>query len=512
MRKLLLTIAALFVIALPVAGCGGDDQAASSATELVPEGAVLYGEATLKPEGEQKQAVDSILAKFPGGGQAGDKLKEAIENGLREAGGQITFRDDIEPWLGDEAAYFASGLSASGGFQSFALLFATEDEGKAQDALEKSAEGKITKKDYNGVEYITDESGGDTNAGAVFDGFLVAGNEAGVRAAIDAGRGDSTLSDNENFKDAMDRAEKDRLGLLFLNTPVLADTIRRTGAPLPDAFKRFLEEPFVATFDADNDGVVVEATIPEELGRALTFFGQGSDLLTDLPADSWLAFGQSDFGRLLDFYVDAFGEAAGGRDVIEQQFRAATGLDLQRDVIDWMGDFGFFLRGTTVADLEGALVIETSDEAASRRFIDALERLAKSQAEPGMRIGPLTAPGGGEGFTGESPDVPKPVHVFQKGGRVVFAYGDGAAKAAVDPAQTLGDSAEFAATRDSLGNYEVSFYMLMQPIIELADSAGASSDSDWQSAKPYLEAISAIVGGTSGDGGDLKSAAKVVIK
>ena len=51
MRKLLLTIAALSVTALPVAGCGGDDQAASSATELVPAGAALYGEATLKPRG-----------------------------------------------------------------------------------------------------------------------------------------------------------------------------------------------------------------------------------------------------------------------------------------------------------------------------------------------------------------------------------------------------------------------------------------------------------------------------
>src|SRR5919198_3219471 len=112
MRKLLITIAALSAITLPVAGCGGDDQAASSATELVPAGAALYGEATLEPKGDQKAAVDSILAKFPGGGQAGEKLKEAIEKGLRESDAGITFKDDIEPWLGDEAAYFARGLDA----------------------------------------------------------------------------------------------------------------------------------------------------------------------------------------------------------------------------------------------------------------------------------------------------------------------------------------------------------------------------------------------------------------
>jgi len=67
-------------------------------------------------------------------------------------------------------------------------------------------------------------------------------------------------------------------------------------------------------------------------------------------------------------------------------------------------------------------------------------------------------------------------------------------------------------TADPVLGYDVSFYLLMQPILQLAESAGASSDSDWQSAKPYLEAITAIVGGTSGDGDDLKSAVKVVVK
>ena len=66
---------------------------------------------------------------------------------------------------------------------------------------------------------------------------------------------------------------------------------------------------------------------------------------------------------------------AGGRDVVEQQLRAATGLDLQKDVIDWMGDFGVFVRGASVASSTARSMIETSDEAASARFIAALERL-----------------------------------------------------------------------------------------------------------------------------------------
>ena len=513
MRKLLITVAALYVTALPVAGCGGNEQSASSAAELIPAGAVMYGEATLKPEGDQKAALDSLLAKFPGGGQAGEKLKEAIEKGLRESQGDLSFKDDIEPWLGDEAAFFVSGFNLTGGFESSALLVATEDEGGAEDALEKAAEGKVTKQDYNGVEYLTDESGGDTHAGAVFDGYLVLGNEAGVRAAIDTSKGDPKLSDDDGFTKALDGASDDRLGFFYANSSQLLATIERQGAPLPNEIKDLLRDPVVATLDVDDDGAVIEASIPESLGKASGLFGQGSDLLTELPADSWAALAQNELGSVLDFYVDSLSGAAGGRDVVEQQLRSATGLDLQRDVIDWMGDFGVFVRGTSLADLDGALVLETSDEAASGRFLDALARLVQRQTDdPGVRVTPLTAPGGGTGYTLESREIPKPVHAFVKGGKVVFAYGDTAAGDAVDSGNTLGDSPEFAELRDSLGNYDVSFYMLMQPILQLADSAGASSDDDWQEVKPYLEAISGFVGGTSGSGDDLKTAFKVVVR
>jgi hypothetical protein len=221
---------------------------------------------------------------------------------------------------------------------------------------------------------------------------------------------------------------------------------------------------------------------------------------------------QTDFGKLIDFYVDAFGAAVGGRDAVEQQLKSATGLDLQKDVIDWMGDFGVFVRGTSVPELDGALVVETTDEAASGRLIAALERLARNQAQGEVQIGPLSAPGGGKGFTARGAGVPKPIHVFQRSGRVVFAYGDAAARDAVDASDKLGDSPEFAATRDSLGDYDVSFYALMQPIFDLVDSTEAAGDADWQDAKPYLEPLSALVGGTSGDGDDLRSALKLVLK
>jgi hypothetical protein len=509
MRKLLLTLAVLSVLALVAAGCGSENEAASGASELVPAGALMYGEATLAPEGDQKQAIDSILAKFPGGGQAGDKLKELIEKGLRQSDAPISFKDDVEPWLGDEAAFFASSVDSSGEPSAAVALVATDDEDKALETLEKSAEGKVTRKNYKDVEYLTDESN-DAEAGAVLDGFLVLGTEAGVKAVIDTSKGGKKLSDDENYKNALEGASEDRLGLFYLNSPQFLKSAQGTMA-LPQSFQKFFKEPFVATVDADDDGVVFEGKVPQETAQTFGFVGQGSDLLGELPGDSWLAMAQTDFGKLIDFYVDAFGAAVGGRDAVEQQLKAATGLDLQQDVIDWMGDFGVFVRGTSLADLDGALIIETKDELASGRMIDAVARLARQQgADAGVSVRRLP---GGAGYSITSQSIPKPIQFFQRDGRVVLAYGAAAAKDAIAPGETLGDNPDFSSARDSLGgDYDVSFVVLMQPILDLVESTGAASDADWQDAKPYLEPLSALVAGTSGEGDDTKSAVKLIVK
>jgi hypothetical protein len=198
-------------------------------------------------------------------------------------------------------------------------------------------------------------------------------------------------------------------------------------------------------------------------------------------------------------------------EAIEQQLRAATGLDLDRDVLGWMGDFGVFVRGTSVDDVNGALVVDTTDPSASARFIDQVRTLLRRQGE--ARIGPLTAPGGGQGFTIRDADAPAPVHVFQRDGRVVLAYGDDAAADALDPSQKLADAPDFDAAADSLGGgYDVSFYLAVAPVLELAESAGATSDPDWREVKPYLEPLEALVGGTTGEGDSLRSAFKATVK
>ena len=499
MRKLALLVALVSIPVLVALGCG-KDEAASSATSLAPSGSQLYAEVDIDPSGNQQQAIDELISKFPGQGSAGARLRSLIEDGLRESDAPISFEKDVEPWLGDTAAFFITDANSGAG----AALIATDDEDAARDAIEKSFEGDAREKNYEGVDYFAS----DDAAGGVVDGFVVAGNERGFKAAVDASDGGSTLDGDESYEEATADLSEDRLGLFYVNMPALGRTLRQEAAGVPLAqFRDLFKDPVVATFDVDSDGVSFEADAPASLAKSVPFFGQGSALVEDLPADSWLALAQSDLGRVLDGYIEAFGASVGGRDMIESQFRSVTGLDLDRDLLDWMGDFAVFVRGTNVAELNGGIVIETTDPAASARLITRLGQLSRSS--PGTKVEPFSAPRGGKGITLRDSDVPAPIHVFQRDDRFVVAYGDAAAADAVAPAQRLGDSQEFQDAAQSIDGYAVNLYLAVAPVLELAESQ-AGNDPDWQSAKPYLEPLEALVSGTAGDSDELRSAFKIL--
>jgi uncharacterized protein DUF3352 len=301
---------------------------------------------------------------------------------------------------------------------------------------------------------------------------------------------------------------------MYVDMPVIFERLQRMpDAPPLGPIRQIFEEPILVTADADESAVLFEATIPESLTAAFPFVGEGTGTAGDVPGDSWLALAQPDLGQTIESYVDLAAGTLGGRDVIEEQLRSATGLDLQEDVISWMGDWSLFVRGASFDELDGAMVIETSDEEASGRFIDAIARVGRKSADPGVTIGPLDLAGGGEGVTVRGPELPQPVHVFQRDGKVVAAYGDDAARDALDPGDTLAGSEDFTQAEEALGgDYAVSFFLAFEPILELAEAEGAGADEDYQEAKPYLEPLGALVGGARKEGDKLRTAFALTVE
>jgi Protein of unknown function (DUF3352) len=510
MPRILLTVAALTTAIVVAAGCGSDGGSSSNPAELVPSGAILYAEASLDPEGDQTAAIDALVSKFPGEGSAADRIRSRLEQWVAESGTNVDFEEAIEPWLGDEAAFYLRSARPNAGYPDGALLVETDDEDAAVDALDRDREARKT--EYRGTDLY--ELSHDDLAIAVKDGWLVAGTTAGVKAAIDAAEGGDALTDDETYKRALQGAAGDRLGSIYIDMPAYFEQVLKSpaGAALGEQFRRFFKEPMIVTAEADENGIRFESTVPASLLTGFPIVAEGSDLTAALPADAWLAMAQPDLGKTIDTFVELAGESVGGREVIAQQLRLATGLYLDEDVISWMGDWALFARGESLADLNGALMIETSDETASGRVIDAIARLVREDGGAGVTVRPHALTGG-EGVTIRGPGVSQPVHLFQRDGKVVLAYGDAAARDALDPAETLGDSASFAKAKDALGgDYAVSFYLAMEPILRLVESTPTAADEDWQDARPYLEPLRALIGGARKDGDDLRSAFGVTVK
>jgi hypothetical protein len=502
MPRILLTITALLSAVALATGCGnGGGPSSSGAASLAPAGAVVYGEATLDPSEDQQAAIGALIEKFPGQGSAGERIRGLLEQAFDKSGTGLSYKQDIEPWLGDQAGFFVSSLS-SGASGGGAFMVATDDEGKANDAIEKAAEKDGKPASYKGHDYFTFSKG----AAGVVDGWVVLGSEAGFKAAVDTADGGSALEGDDAYKKALADAPDERLGLVYFNTPAFVEQVRKSGASAAlGPFTGLFKDPVLATINANEHGVRLEATLPASISKAFPILGASGGRAADLPADSWLALAQPDLGKLISYFVDAFGGMAGGRDALSQQLEAATGLDLDKDVISWMGDWSLFVRGKSVSELNGALVVETSDEAASGRFIAAIGRIAgKSGAQVSGPAGDLTL---------RLRSVPQPIHLFQRDGKVVLAYGDAAAHDALDPGERLGDTQEYKDAQAALGgDYDLSFYLGIAPILSLVDSTGAGDDEGWQKVRPYLEPLGALVVGARQDGDKVRSAFGLTVR
>ena len=505
MRSLFLLLG---LLAIAVMGACGNSSSRSDAAGLVPEDSAVYGEVVLNPEGDQQEAVEKIASRFPGGGDLDAQIAKGLSEALRESG--LDYGKDVEPWIGDDAVFFVTDVREDGA--EGALIVPTQDEDATRAAFEK-LEGKPKKRTYEDVDYLL---AADEAAYGVVDGNAVIGTEAGLKQAVDTAGGDQSIEDSDRANDALERLD-DPLLSVYIDGRKLAGAFAGPDAAIAAPLLESFDSAFTVGITAEPDALVVDSTVPAAAALAAPYLvsGGGTEVVSELPADSFFAVGQAELGEALTGFFDLIersGTAGGG--AIDDQVKAATGLDLEQDILAWMGDLGGFARGTSPLEIDGGVVVLTKDPDSSRRTLDALGRLAREEAAgEGERVGPLDLPGGGDGFTVASDELPQPIHIVQRGERVVAAYGDEAAEELLEPSRPLSENQEFTDASERLGEgYEVSNYIAAEPIIELVDGVVGPDEEGYAEAKPYLEAFSRLITGSRKDGEDVVSRTRIELR
>jgi hypothetical protein len=477
--------------ALLVAGCGGGGGERDSFTgpdpaSLTPADAPLFNEAVVRPEGDQKEAVDGALSKLLATDDPGGFVVDRLDQALADQDAGIAYEQDIAPWLGPRVGAFVETFSAH---SQAAVLVSTTDPAASQETIDKAAaasEGRERKRAYRGVGYTVFPRD-DSVAGIVGD-FVVGGPEQAFKDAVDASRGGS-LADSDDFAAQLEAAPDDRIYFAYAEPQSIVDALEKSGELTAGQLRAagpqvhsLLSQPATASVSAAADDVSLELSAAQGPSSPTP---RESPLLSDFPSDSWLAFASSDAGA-------ALGQGLGAAE-------RAIGFDLGAQLGHWAGDIGGFARGTSLFGLGGALVLETTDERASAQTLDELRR--RLSAERSLQVSPLTT-SGEEGFSFSPAGVPIQVQVVQRDGKVVAGLPD-SVEAVFSPSSTLGDSDAFNAATDALGeDFSPLAFLDFEPLFQLVGGLPqVQSDPDYQSAKPYLDHLSYLAVGARSDQG-----------
>ena len=483
------------------------------AVTLVPEDAFFYANVFLDPSTDQKQAIEALLTKFPDAGTPEEAAKE-IEKLLDQALAELDLDwEDVEPWLGKQMAVFLTAPEKKDGDFDGAGLLHTEDPEAALQSIDKALESvediKRSEESYKGFDYTrgesTEEFGSETPAAVgVVEGFVVIGTESGFKDVVDAQEGES-LEESERFADAMDRLTEDRLASFFFDGEKLKDYLEAEEVPMSmmgsqGIFGFGLTQLTTGAIYAQPDGLVLEqfSNLPDE-GPFAEYMSKAGDasLIPELPAGSWGAFGLPDVGELVNIVIDEFGsmEMMGfDREQMEQAFAQETGLDLQQDLLSWMGDIGLFVEGSDLSTIEGGLVLESTDPETSQRSLEKLIALAKKEQAP-IKDGPNGT------YSIQEPGMPKPVFLSIRGDRLVATYGQNALDNARE-GEDLPENEMFDRASRALGEgFSVNMYFDIDEAREFFEGIVPDHDPIYTDrVRPNLEPLAFLVSGSRVDG------------
>ena len=498
--------------------CGGGDEDDAGPAALVPADAPAYVELAVQPEGEAADDAEAALGRVTGSDDPGADLAALFERATDGPPGG--FEDQIEPWLGERLGVYPSSLA---GDTEAVLVIETTDPEEAEEAFADETERE---EEYQGHTFRIEADG---DVVTLIDDFLVFGPPAGLRQVVDVAEGGDALGDSDTYTDAVDDLPDDRLATLFALPRTFLEAIpdREIDAQgrdiILEAMGEAADEPFLGDLTASEEQVTLELSAG---GGAVET--TESDLLGQVPSDSWVAVALADIGAAVQNGTEQT-ENAGipglDAEMLRRQVRSETGIDLEREVIGALGDGAAFLQGTSADSLGGAVVVESTDPDASAELIGKVQDLIAREV-PELEIEPLASTGGDQGFrvtlpgggvdvsvgepgepgsVGIAPSPSQPVTVIQRDERIVIGYGGEALNQALsaDGVEPLDQTDLFRRAREAAGELEIDAFAAIAPLRRVAESLGLGEDPGYSQVKPYLGALDflSVAAGAEGDRG-----------
>ncbi len=432
-----------------------------------------------------------------------------------------------EGLAGEEAALLGEGgLQSAIGSSSAqgALVLDTTDLDAARSFLEAqahSAGGHTTS--YHGVTYQVSPDG---VAEGIVHRFAVIGSEAGIKSVIETAAGGPSLAQASGYAKLASTAQAGTgpdsssgptaLANAYLNPEALSHSL--TGSGGTESILPLLESllgkpgqlylsviPSASSVTLDLDTLESSTAHPSgsEAGSASLLDAGGAQVLRGLPATAWLAIGIGDLG---DSFANstqglrtlaALGSTVniGGLFSLAKLFAPleSHAIDVQRDLLSWMGATGIYTSGTNVLGLEGALVITSKNPARSRA---ALGKIAQAYREVGGQSTPTSVPGTEAAVAIKLPGFPLALTMAVGGGKFVAGLGASSIQEALDPQSTLAGTPAYNAAASALGQgIQPSALIEFQTLSGLIESLGLSQNPSFSGIASGVAPLGALSAG-----------------
>jgi Protein of unknown function (DUF3352) len=387
--------------ALLAAGCGNTPSSSTDSSQgasAMPSGTLFYADVNLDQSSSAWKQFTAVGQRFPGWQELAGKVVKGL-NSTGQTSGSLTFKDDVQPWLGGSAAIGVTSLDASGGNPLYVAFVASRDDGKAKDAIAKDANSDGS---YGGYALYADKKG--SGEAAVGDGaVLLSDDSQTLRDAIDArdGKADSLASDN-GFSSAMAKLPAESLVRGYVSTQKLAELAGMaalggaggsSAAAQTQAAAKMLDSIDSVSFAAWANGNGYRLTMRSTLKQGADqspFATPPSSLNGLVPGDAFafLAFG--DYGSYLKQGLQSGTPGLGQQlGLLQQQ----TGISVQHDLLPLLSGDGLLYAAPGVP-VQAALVLKPHDPHAAALTMHKIMNLV-AQGQPGARVTPL-ASGTGE--------------------------------------------------------------------------------------------------------------------
>jgi hypothetical protein len=172
---------------------------------------------------------------------------------------------------------------------------------------------------------------------------------------------------------------------------------------------------------------------------------------------------------------------------------------------------GVFVGGDSVQTLDGAVVIKVTDKAKAAAAFPKLIGLGRQQGD--IPFVPTSVPGATQAFKAEVPPggPPGPVVAALGDERAVIALSAEAARAALDPSDTIEDSGLYERAKDAVDDIDPSLVIDGPGLVKLITNV-AGSEPDFAKAKPYLDLIDVIAAGSEKDGDRIRGRYAVTLR